>query len=337
MQKVKKVLLLGGGGYIGPIVAQRLLEYGYHVTIFDNLIYQQYQSTSFLFQHENFGFINGDLRDDAAVIKAYQGIDKLVILGGLVGDPITKKYPDESNAINVLGIQKSIDAISGTGINHVLFISTCSNYGLMPEGEIATEESPLKPMSLYAEAKVQAENYLLQKKGNVDYSATVLRFATAFGLSPRMRFDLTINEFTREIFLGNELVVYDADTWRPYCHVKDFARLIETVLSSDPNLSSFEIFNAGGDENNRTKRALVQNITDQMPNAKISYKDHGVDPRNYKVDFDKVKRVLGFKPEYSIDYGIKEVINALRAGIFADFTQRKNFYGNYKLLNHKNF
>jgi nucleoside-diphosphate-sugar epimerase len=208
----------------------------------------------------NFDMIYGDMSDYDILDKAIAQIEHIVILGGLVGDPITKKYPLLSNKVNCVGLQKCIDFFDNTNISKLVFISTCSNYGLIGENQLADEEFELNPLSLYAKAKVAAENHLMSKKGTVRYSATILRFATAFGLSPRMRFDLSLSEFLRDLYFGSELVVYDEHTWRPYCHVRDFARLIDIVLSAETDKIDFQIFNAGGDKNNFTKKMIIDNI-----------------------------------------------------------------------------
>ena len=169
------------------------------------------------------------------MVAELQNCKSLVILGGLVGDPITKKYPQLSDQINKSGIQKLLSEIDMKLVDkRISFIFDLFKLWPMTEGVLATETSDLKPLSLYAEAKVDSENYILKDlapKGNNIY--TILRFATAFGLSSRMRFDLTVNQFTRSMLLNDELVVFDADTWRPYCHVIDFARLIELVDEAD--------------------------------------------------------------------------------------------------------
>ena len=128
--------------------------------------------------------------------------------------------------------------------------------------------------------------------GKTDYEPTILRFATAFGISPRMRFDLTVSEFIRQLALGKELVVYDTNTWRPYCHVKDFARIIEMVLKSPPKIVSNQIFNAGADINNYTKQMIIDEIKNYIPNSKIKYVENGIDPRDYRVNFNKIKKCL---------------------------------------------
>ena len=219
------------------------------------------------------------------------------------------------------------------GDKNVIFVSTCSNYGLMPEGQLADETSELSPLSLYAKAKVEMENVIIDhtKKGNLN--GTVLRFATAFGISDRMRFDLTVNQFTREVAIGKDLLVFDADTWRPYCHVNDFARLADVVIQSEDRLTRGEIFNAGGDENNFTKRSLVELIGTKLDVSGVSYKENGGDPRNYKVSFNKLNEVLNFRPQFSVEDGIDEIIDAINRGFFIKDVDQNNLFGNYTLDN----
>jgi len=327
------ILLIGGAGYVGSVLAQKLLELGYIVKCLDSLIYNHRAAPESFIGHPNYEFINNDIMNLDKLTEVYEAIDHVVILAGLVGDPITKKYPIESESINERGIQNSFELLNNQGIQKVVFISTCSNYGLMPDGVLANEDSELTPLSLYAKAKVSAEEKLMSMQGRVDYCPTVLRFATAFGLSPRMRFDLTVSEFTRELALGNELLVFDPDTWRPYCHLQDFANLILKVLNSDSSKVAFEVFNAGGDANNFTKRMLIDEIERCVPNAQVKYKEDGGDPRNYRVDFSKVKEVLHFEPQFSVADGIKELISAIDNGFFRDISGREDHFGNYKLYN----
>jgi len=276
-----------------------------------------------------FSYIYGDMCCRETLDRALEGVTDVVLLAGLVGDPITKKYPEASKAINNEGVLRCIDSFAGRGLERVIFVSTCSNYGMLQPNELADETFPLGPLSLYANAKVAAEKYLLSLREHVDYSPTVLRFATAFGLSSRMRFDLTINEFTRQLALGHELTVFDAHTWRPYCHVKDFARLINTVLEAPRDVVDFEVFNAGGEVNNLTKQDVVDLIRKHIPNAKVRNQEHGGDPRNYKVNFQKVKKALGFEPEITVEEGVVELLNAINQHVFDLADMQRNFHGNY--------
>jgi len=324
------ILLIGGEGYIGNVVSEKLLSADYAVTSFDNFIYCNNLCVLNHSHHPKYRFIFGDIVKRNELEPALKNIDTVVLLAGLVGDPITKKYHKEAGLINDEGIRNVIDLCSENDINRLIFVSTCSNYGLIGNNK-ADEKYKLNPLSLYAKSKVNAEKYILSFKENTGMNPTILRFATAFGLSPRMRFDLTLSEFTREIVLGRELLVYDPYTWRPYCHVKDFARLIQMVIEAPIEKVLFEIFNAGGDVNNATKQMIVDSILKKVPNGKVKYQDQGNDPRNYRVNFDKVKHVLGFKPKYSIEDGISELIDAINEHIFDHVDKNRNLFGNYEI------
>ena len=333
----KHVLVVGGAGYIGPVVINHLLNAGFRVRCLDLLLYQNGITVTPFIGNPNFTFMYGDICDIDVMESALDEVSDVVLLAGLVGDPITKKYPDQSCAINDDGIQRCIKLMNGRGLKQVIFVSTCSNYGLIANDALADEKFPLAPLSLYAKSKVAAELALVNSKGLVDYTPTILRFATAFGLAPRMRFDLTVNEFTRELALGRELLVFDAHTWRPYCHVRDFGRLIQTVLEAPLEQVAFEVFNAGGEKNNLTKQGVVETITGLLPNAKVRYQEHGSDPRNYRVDFSKVRAVLGFVPKYSVQYGVTELLNAIKNHIYDHSDGARNFHGNYEIVYQKRF
>jgi len=328
---MKKILIIGGEGYIGNVVPQNLLNEGYAVISYDNLLFRNNHCVLHKIQNSNYEFIYGDMLDTDYLSEIMSGVDCVVLLAGLVGDPITKKYPNESAAINDIGVKNVIDLCADKNINKFIFVSTCSNYGLIKDNELANEEFELNPLSLYAKSKVNAEKHILSLKGKTEMSPTILRFATAFGLSPRMRFDLTVSEFTRDLALGNDLLVYDADTWRPYCHVEDFARLIQMVLEASNEKVSFEVFNAGGDVNNATKQMIVDSILKRIPNGKVKYQEHGSDPRNYRVSFQKVKDVLGFEPSFTVDDGIDELVRAIENHIFDKVEENINFHGNYEI------
>ena len=322
-----KILVLGGAGYIGTTLIEELIKKNYEVICFDSLIYDQDQSLKQFLKNKNFKFVKGDIRKKSDYISVLDKIDDIVLLAGLVGDPITKTYPKESREINLEAMKVFISECSNfKNLNKFIFVSTCSNYGLMRSDEMANENSPLKPLSTYSEHKVEIEKYIMNLKNKISFSPIILRFATAFGLSHRMRFDLTVNHFTKDIFNKGLLEVYDTGTWRPYCHVKDFARLILIALNSKKHETDFQIFNAGSNKNNFTKRDIISAIVKILPFENIKYVKGGVDRRNYKVNFDKVNRVLKFKTEYSLNYAIKEILNFLKQN-----QDQKNPYGNYKI------
>jgi len=328
---MKNILLIGGEGYIGNVVAQNLLENGYTVRSYDNLLYNNHQCVLSKAHSKKYHFVYGDMLDYEKLESTIGQADAAVLLAGLVGDPITKKYPEESAFINDQGVKNVIDLCAENNLEKFVFVSTCSNYGLIENAELADENYQLNPLSLYAKSKVNAEEYILSLNGQTRMNPVILRFATAFGLSPRMRFDLTVSEFTRELALGKELLVYDAHTWRPYCHVHDFARLIQMAIEAPKEKVAFEVFNAGGDINNATKQMIVDTVLEKVPDGKVCYQEHGNDPRNYRVSFDKVKSLLGFEPKYTIQDGVNELLDAIQNHVFDHVDENFNYFGNFEI------
>ena len=331
----KSILLIGGAGYLGTVITDSLLNAGYKVTCLDNFLFDNNNQIVPYLLNPNYRFVHGDMSNNDDLGRALHGVTDVVLLAGLVGDPITKNYPDVGHKINNLDTVKCIDLLNNRGLESLIFISSCSNYGLQPRGKLATETSELKPASLYAKAKIEMEEYIMSLKGRVDYVPTVLRFATAFGLSPRMRFDLTVNELVYGSIVKKELLIFNPGAWRPYCHVKDFARVIDIVINANRDKKSFEVFNAGGDINNYTKQGLVDMILNYLPDTKITVQDKTADPRDYCVDFTKIKTLLNFEPRYTVNDGIVEILNAFDQHIYArselEIALNPNAYGNIKL------
>ena len=231
------VLILGGAGYIGLVIADRLLKEGYNVTVADNLIYQNEFALRSYLLNEKFSFENYDHTTTTVKdLKCIPKTDYVIVLSGLVGDPITKKYPNYSSRVNGLDLRNIFQDLNDCNVKKVIFTSTCSNYGMIPEDQTASENHPLNPLSLYAEEKVNAEKFIIKNCDSFNYQSIILRFSTAFGCAPRMRFDLSVNEFVKDIFDGKTLDVYDADTWRPYCHVRDFAEIINLCIGTEKSI-----------------------------------------------------------------------------------------------------
>src|SRR4051794_23645821 len=315
----RHVLVLGGAGYVGNVMVRRMLAAGFQVRVLDRLLFNHGAAIAALVEQPGFSFRHGDIGDAGALDAALDGITDVVLLAGLVGDPVCKKYPELAHEINEVAAQSAFDALSGRGIDRFVFTSTCSNYGLRESDEPATEESELAPLSLYAEAKVAFEKHALAQAGETDFCTTILRIATAYGISPRMRFDLTISEFTRTLAAGEELVVYDADTWRPYCHVSDISEAVVTVLESPRDAVEGEVFNVGHSDENYTKRMVVDAVQEHLGGqGKVRFTEGGVDARNYRVSFDKIAKQLGFEPRMRIPVSVGNLVEAVQAGAFAD-------------------
>ena len=234
------------------------------------------------------------------------------MLSGLVGDPITKKYPILSKRININATKKCLKFINKSKVEKLIFISTCSNYGVTKKQIPVDEKNTLNPISAYAKAKVEIEKFLIKNKKKLNFSFTILRFATAFGYSPRMRFDLTVNQFVKDIYLGKKIDLYDADTWRPYCHVKDFASAIDRVFKAKKKLIDGNIFNVGRNENNFSKLSIIKLIIKKMKKGNYQIVKDSNDRRNYIVNFSKIKKILRFSPKLSISYGINEILSQFK-------------------------
>ena len=324
---MNNILLIGGGGYVGTAITKTFLNEKKKILVMDNFIYDHKKISSIFENEKNYTYKKFDIRHDKIDPHDISKIDHVIILAGLVGDPITKKYPELSYSINVSGIKKTLKDLSNySNFKSIIFVSTCSNYGILEDGQIADEKSKLSPISLYAKAKVEIENYFSSLKFNS--SKFILRFATAFGLSPRMRFDLTLNEFTRNLYFNKFQEVYDYDTWRPYCHLQDFAKTFNLIFDKYKKFD-FEIFNVGSNKNNYTKKMLSDLIKDFVPGAIVEYSNMSQDRRDYKVSFEKINSKLSFDAKFSIADGIEEIINSFKSGDFHDSIDNRINYGNY--------
>jgi nucleoside-diphosphate-sugar epimerase len=327
-QANRHVLVIGGAGYIGSVLVRKLLASGYRVRVLDALLYKNESAIVQFVGSHGFSFQDGDFCRMPDLNQAMEGITDIILLAALVGDPVCRKFPDLARRINEYGTLQLIDRLNQFGIRRFIFMSTCSNYGLQRDDVPATEVSELNPQSLYAETKVRVEKRLLQSPTDFDSCVTVLRAATAYGFSPRMRFDLTVNEFTRELALGRELHVYDADTWRPYCHVEDICAAIQSVLEVRITQVHEQVFNVGDNAENHTKRMIVDLLCTMLPGARIRYQSGSVDPRNYRVSFGKITKELGFQTRYTVAQFVRELIEAVQSGRFHDVEESPQFHAN---------
>ena len=318
---MEQILVTGGAGYVGSGLLRELLLEGYSVTCVDNLMFGG-ESLLDIWHNDNFNFIKCDINDWDEFNKIFKknDFDAVIHLAAIVGDPACRMQSELATMTNWKSTKWLLDKCIETGIPKFIFASTCSNYGKMDDPESYVDEnSELAPVSLYAELKVKFENYMLneiEKKSN--FSPTSLRFSTVYGLSPRMRFDLTVNEFTKELALGRKLIIFGEQFWRPYCHVKDFANAFITVLRSSTNKVAYNVFNVGDTSENYTKQMLIDEIKKVIPDSQIKYVDKNEDPRDYRVNSDKIKRELGFKITMRVPEGIEEVRRMIQEGVIKD-------------------
>jgi nucleoside-diphosphate-sugar epimerase len=214
-----------------------------------------------------------------------------------------------------------LEAARKAKISRFVFASTCSNYGRMKDSSAyVTEETELAPVSLYAETKVAVEKAVLDPAQTNGLCATAMRVATVFGVSPRMRFDLTVNEFTMEMITKQHLVVFGETQWRPYVHVRDMGRAIVAILAAPADAVRNQVFNVGDTGQNYQKQQLVDLIKPYAPDAKVEYVFKKEDPRDYRVSFDKIGRVLGYSVSRTVPDGVREVSDLVRAGVIDDYS-----------------
>jgi nucleoside-diphosphate-sugar epimerase len=296
-----------------------LLAEGHQVRVLDNLLHGG-ESLLGVWSHPDFEFVLGDVRDPAKVRASVAGMDAVVHLAAIVGDPACSREPDLARSVNLLASLALIEESQKAGISRFLFASTCSNYGKMRDAdEYVDEESELSPVSLYAETKVAVERALLQSGRNGNWCPTPLRFATIFGVSPRMRFDLTVNEFTLEMLTKKQLKVYGEQFWRPYVHVLDAARAINLVLMSPAKTVGGTVFNVGATDQNLQKQQLVEMIRPYALDALVEFVHKEEDPRDYRVSFTRIADLLGFRITRTVASGIEEVADLVESKIIRNF------------------
>ncbi len=304
------VFVAGGAGYIGSVLVPLLLERGHRVTVLDRLYFGGTLSGPQARFGEKLRVVRGDVRSfDRALLAS---VDAVVDLSGISNDPSCELEPELTRSVNVDGAKRLASVAVEAGVQRYVFSSSCSVYG-HGEGLGLSESSPRHPVSLYARAKAEVEDFLLASKR---MEICVLRLATVFGLSPRMRFDLAINVMTKNAYVARRITVDGGGRqWRPFVHVRDAARAFELALTSGASKAAGQVFNVGSDANNVQILNLAFRVRDAVPGTEVVHAPTDPDLRDYNVSFDKVKRVLSFAAEKSVDDGICEVLGALREGV----------------------
>ncbi|MGH9749440.1 MAG: NAD-dependent epimerase/dehydratase family protein [Candidatus Polarisedimenticolia bacterium] len=296
-----KVMMTGGAGYIGSVLAPLLLQQGHRVRVFDSL---QYGGNSLLplVRDPRFEFVRGDVRDPEAVRGAMRECDVVVHLAAIVGFPACRRHPDLATTVNVEGT-KVVAAAAGRG-RLVLFGSTGSNYGALTD-DVCTEETSLNPLTIYGKTKTAAERIVME-----ECDAVAFRFATAFGMSPRMRLDLLVNEFVYTAHKMRFLVVYEKHFMRTFIHVHDIARSFLFAIENATRMSG-QVFNVGSEEMNYSKAEVCEKIRARV-DYYLHYADVGedADRRNYVVSYRKI-RDLGFRTTITLEDGIDELVRGV--------------------------
>ncbi|MDN4988581.1 MULTISPECIES: NAD(P)-dependent oxidoreductase [Bradyrhizobium] len=311
-----KVLVIGGGGYIGSALVKELLDGGLRVSVLDAMHFGE-EPLARVAGHPNLTLIREDFRHIEALTRAVSGVGTVIHLGGLVGDPACAFDSDLTVDVNVTATKVIGEIAKARGVRRFIFASSCSVYGACDD--TVNEDSHFNPQSLYARSKVASEA-VLDALNSPDFSVTCLRFATIYGISGRTRFDLVVNLLCAKAVRDNEITVYGADQWRPFVHVEDVARAIVTTLRAPRHLVSGEAFNVGSDAQNYTLGDVAELIQKQVPDAAIISDDTFVDKRNYRVSFEKIRSRLGFTPAWTIESGIAQVVSVVRSNQVGDYS-----------------
>jgi nucleoside-diphosphate-sugar epimerase len=315
-----KVLITGGAGYIGSLLTGVLLQKGYSVVVVDDLLFGGDSLIAYM-THPYFSFHKANVTEKKAIAPYFEGVDYVIHLAALVGFPACQQVgPQVAWLYNLQGTKNAFELATENQVQRFVFSSTYSNYGKADGDAPVTEESPLNPQSLYAETKIAAEKYLIEE-GNKSHTTPVLfRFATLFGLSPRTRFDLIINQFVLEAIEKRHLIIYQKNYNRSFVHILDIAKALTMALESDIDKVGNQIFNVGSNRGNHTKQELIEMIQKYVPGVTVEHKDltFGGDMRDIKVSFDKIERVLGYKAEVTVDEGIKELAEAIQSKFLYD-------------------
>lgn len=298
------ILITGGAGYLGSVITPTLLMQGHQVTVIDNFMYRQ-SSLLDCCRYPNFEIVRGDCRDASLVLSKLRQCDVVIPLAAIVGMPLCEQDPTNAKLINEDAVRFIVDHLSAE--QKIIFPMTNSGYGIGQEGVVCTEESPLKPISLYGVTKANAEACVLAHD-----NAITFRLATVFGLSPRMRLDLLVNDFVYRAVTDASVVVFEGHFIRNYIHIRDVAKAFVHALSNFDTLKG-NAFNVGLEDANLSKIELCEVIKRQLPKFEYVEAQVGEDPdkRNYKVSNQKILST-GYRPDWRLEEGIEELIKGYR-------------------------
>lgn len=326
---VERVLVVGGAGYLGSVLCRQLLEEGFDVRVLDPLLYGD-AGIAELADDDRFTLHRGDARSVEAVLEAIDGVDAVVHLGGIVGDPASEIDPEKTLEYNLHSTQLLASVCKYHGITRFVFASTCSVYGRSDgdTGRLA-EGDARNPVSLYARLKIQSER-VLRELADEHFAPTILRMATVYGRSPRMRFDLVGNVLPAKAYSEGVIPVFGGDQYRPNVHVADAARAYVECLTAPIEDVGDTVFNVGSNRQNYRIDELATIVEDCFPDASIEFHEDRTDERSYRVAFDRIRSVLDFEPERTIRDHCLELRDAFEDGMYGEYTATR--YNNYETL-----
>lgn len=319
------VLVVGGAGYIGSLLVERLLEKGYRVRVLDSLLYGD-EPLRPVRSHPGFELIVGDCRNIQDVVRSVRGVESIIHLAAIVGDPACDQDRGSALETNYAATRMLIEIAKGHGVSRFLFASSCSVYGAT-DVEM-DENAAVQPISLYGQTKIDSERALLAARSD-SFHPTILRFATVFGLGYRPRFDLVVNLLTAKARQEGVITIYNGQQWRPFIHVRDLVDAVVRVLEAPARLVSGEIFNVGDALLNHTLTEVADVLRGAFPGVRVQHIDNS-DRRNYRVNFDKLLSRTGFRARYTLRDGVDELKKAFDHRLITDYTDLR--YHNQRYL-----
>ncbi len=317
----RTALVVGGAGYIGSVLVRKLLAEGWAVRVLDLFLYGR-QSLAGLGDEIN--IVTGDAKNIDTLVDAVEGVDAVVYLAELVGDPAVAQAPQTALKTNYLAVTALAQLCEYLNINRFVYTSSCSVYGASANpDEFLTELSATAPVSLYGKIKLMVEEAVLSmaRRPNQLFAPTILRLGTVYGCSPRARFDLVVNTLTKHAATRGAIDLFGGDQWRPHVHVGDVARAIISVLDAPLDSVRAEIFNVGDSEQNYTINTIGDLVAEAYPEMTVNRMNSSIDPRNYRVNCAKLHDVLDFEIETTVAAGVRELKAALESGDLGDLDQ----------------
>jgi nucleoside-diphosphate-sugar epimerase len=321
-----RVLVIGGAGYVGSHLIPKLLERDHDVTVLDAFLFGRES----IVEHagvRRLRLVRGDIRSVESIVDACKGVNAIVHLGGLVGDPSCAVDRELTLDINLKATAVIAGVARGLRIPRMVFASSCAVYGAA-EG-VVDEESPLAPVSIYGQTKADSER-LLAALASPSFSPTALRFGTLYGLSPRPRFDLVVNLLAAKAVRDGSISVFGGGQWRPFVHVEDGAEAVMACLRAPLDVIRGQAYNVGSDDQNRTLGDVAEMVRSMVPGVEVDYEEAAAAEADYRVSFAKIRRDLGFEPSHDLRSGILEIVAALESEVVGDYRQER--YSNHKTL-----
>ena len=321
------VLVTGGAGYIGNILVEKLLDRGYKVRVLDLMLFGD-NALEPLKDNENLEIMRGDIRHIRDLTYAIKGVNTVIHLAGIVGDPACSVNEQATQSVNVEATKAIMEICKYHGVERIIFASSCSVYGASKLPWV-NEGSFLNPVSLYAKSKIDSEQIILNSANYFDkdrITPVILRFATVFGWSRRMRFDIVVNLLTAKAIIDKEITIYGGDQYRPFVHVQDVADACIAAFEAEKELVDRQIFNVGDNDLNYRISEVGETVAKIVPDAEVKYIKYKEDDRTYRVSFDKINYVLGWKAKWGLEDGIKEMKKMIEELGIRDY--RKDKYRN---------